>query len=270
MNGPAKRQKETIVKKGLLHLAENLFIERLDAQEVHLPQIMEDLDFSIRSLFYHGMEQRLFDFFQIKPNMRILDLGCGTGFLTEWLYRTYPDHELEIVGVDLQEVLLSKATERANAASFPIVYMRGDAHALSFADDSFDLIVSHTLIKWVEEPKRVLSEMYRVLKQDGLLCIGERILPPVFLSKDRIDQIVQRKTESMMNSIPHPQIALELPERLNQMGMRGVDCIAFSVPTRMGKTGEALRNFESKIGTPGNREQVRLFIHQLLWASGRK
>ncbi|WP_336360884.1 class I SAM-dependent methyltransferase [Haladaptatus sp. ZSTT2] len=85
------------------------------------------------------------------PNRRrVLDVGCGTGELTSVLDAASP---AEVVGVDRDPDLLAHLTGPA---------VRGDALALPFADDTFDLVVCQALLINLPDPAAAVHEFGRV------------------------------------------------------------------------------------------------------------
>jgi len=95
----------------------------------------------------------------------ILDLGCGTGEIAARLAEMFPGASL--VGVDLEEPHLERA--RAKCAPFGerVRFQTGDALALPFADDRFDLVVCRHVLQAVPDAARVLAEIKRVLRPGG-------------------------------------------------------------------------------------------------------
>jgi 2-polyprenyl-6-hydroxyphenyl methylase/3-demethylubiquinone-9 3-methyltransferase len=93
---------------------------------------------------------------------RVLDLGCGGGFLSNYL----AERGHAVTGVDTTAENLAVA--RANDATRSAVYELGDARALPYARASFDVVCAMDLLEHVEEPERVIAEASRVLAPGGL------------------------------------------------------------------------------------------------------
>ena len=112
-------------------------------------------------------EQALFERYALEGDVRILDLGCGTGEISRRLARRYP--RASITGIDILEGNLALA--RAANAGFEarVHYEAGDAFALAHAGASFDLVVCRHLSQSVPEFPRVLDEIGRVLRPGGWL-----------------------------------------------------------------------------------------------------
>ena len=93
---------------------------------------------------------------------RVLDLGCGAGFLSNYLAAR--GHQ--VTGIDTTAENLPVA--RANDGSHSVRYELGDACALPYADGSFDVVCAMDLLEHVEEPERVIAEASRLLAPGGL------------------------------------------------------------------------------------------------------
>lgn len=102
----------------------------------------------------------------------VLEVGCGTGPVCRVLAQ-WPNVK-RVVGMDASPALLAKARTLAAGLS-GLEFEEGDAKSLRFADDSFDVIVLHTILTHVPGPETILAEAYRVLKPGGALglCDGD-------------------------------------------------------------------------------------------------
>ncbi|MBY7144890.1 methyltransferase domain-containing protein [Virgibacillus sp. NKC19-3] len=99
----------------------------------------------------------------------VLDVGCGTGFLSMLLAKQ--GHQ--VIGVDVASSMLEKARQKAKERGHSIDFHMEDAESLSFKDASFDLVINRFLISNISNPNSALSEWKRVLKADGKLAIIE-------------------------------------------------------------------------------------------------
>ena len=102
----------------------------------------------------------------LRAGMRVLELGCGTGYFTRELARS----EAEIVAVDLSPELLEIA--KAHSSTPNIRYEIQNACALRCADAVFDSVVGSSVLHHLDI-KKALPEIYRVLKQDGRIYFTE-------------------------------------------------------------------------------------------------
>jgi 2-polyprenyl-6-hydroxyphenyl methylase/3-demethylubiquinone-9 3-methyltransferase len=99
---------------------------------------------------------------KLNPGCKLLDLGCGAGFLTNVLAQ----EGYQVTGVDISASSLNVA--RNEDATQGVDYLQGDVHELPFADESFDAVSALDLLEHVGEPKQVIKEAARVLKPGGL------------------------------------------------------------------------------------------------------
>jgi SAM-dependent methyltransferase len=95
----------------------------------------------------------------------VLDVGCGTGEMTERLAAKYP--KASFTGIDLIESHLDLARERCARFGPRTRFQVGDALALPFDDASFDYVVCRHLIQAVPDATQVLREIRRVLRSGG-------------------------------------------------------------------------------------------------------
>jgi SAM-dependent methyltransferase len=90
----------------------------------------------------------------------ILEVGCGTGVIAgELAYLT----SARVMGLDLDRAMLAFARRHERR----VTYVQGDAHALPFSDESFDVVVCHYLLLWLEDPLQGVREMARVARAGG-------------------------------------------------------------------------------------------------------
>lgn len=119
----------------------------------------------------------------IKPGHRILDLACGTGTLTLMLKQREPG--AEVIGIDGDPKILGIARNKAQARNAAIRFDKGMSFSLPYADGSFDRVVSSLFFHHLSDDnkRRTLSEVARVLKEDGELHIADWGRPANLLMK---------------------------------------------------------------------------------------
>ncbi|HSB75132.1 MAG TPA: class I SAM-dependent methyltransferase [Terriglobales bacterium] len=106
-----------------------------------------------------------------QPGMQALDLACGTGEPAISLGSAV-GAQGRVVGIDVNSQLLEIARERAALRNLSqICFQQADAHALPFADGSFDLVTSRFGVMFFEDIGRALSEARRVLRPHGRIAL---------------------------------------------------------------------------------------------------
>ncbi|WP_457753517.1 class I SAM-dependent methyltransferase [Thermococcus sp.] len=101
---------------------------------------------------------------------RVLDLACGVGgfsFLLE-------DYGFEVVGVDVDEIMLQKANKYKEERHSSVVFIKADARSLPFEENSFDyvLFIGDNVVHFTpSELNQVFKEIWRVLSKEGLFLL---------------------------------------------------------------------------------------------------
>lgn len=107
-------------------------------------------------------------FNRLRP-ARVLDLGCGCGDYAIHLTRS----GAKVTGLDLSCEMLSIANAAASSQGLELDLREFDIRLpLPFEDESFDLVLSSTVLHYVEDLEPVLSEASRVLKPNGSLLLS--------------------------------------------------------------------------------------------------
>jgi SAM-dependent methyltransferase len=96
---------------------------------------------------------------------RVIDLGCGTGYVSAWLSRMGGDP----IGVDNSSAQLSSARRLQHQFDLHFPLVHGDAEHLPFADQSFDFAISEYGAAIWCDPYRWIPEAARVLRSGGRL-----------------------------------------------------------------------------------------------------
>ena len=103
----------------------------------------------------------------IQPAERVLEVGVGTGLCLP----LYPAH-CEITAIDVSDAMLQKAAARVKDQGLANVkLLQMDAGAMTFADDSFDLVIAAYVVTAVPDYRKLMSEMVRVSRPGGRLVL---------------------------------------------------------------------------------------------------
>ncbi|MBI3152275.1 MAG: methyltransferase domain-containing protein, partial [Chloroflexi bacterium] len=138
-------------------------------------------------------KRRLIQRANIRPNQRVLDLGCGTGTLTVMLKQSAP--EAQIIGMDGDEEVLAIARAKAEQAQMDIAWDYGLAYDLPYPDNSFDIVVSSLVIHHLvsADKVRAFREVRRILRPDGWFHILDFGRP--FSPLTRFQSVVMKNLE---------------------------------------------------------------------------
>jgi SAM-dependent methyltransferase len=107
---------------------------------------------------------------QLKGNERVLDVACGPGYIAEAFARA----AREAIGVDLTAAMVAIAEERTKKRGVSNVSFRiGDVQHLPFGDEEFDVVVCRLALHHMPEPERVVKEMARVCRVEGIVLVED-------------------------------------------------------------------------------------------------
>ena len=140
---------------------------------------------------------RLVRFAGITPDMRVLDVGCGTGVVAITAARL----GARVEAIDLTPQLLERARENARIAKVDIEFREADAEQLPFRDGEFDIVVSQFAHMFAPRPEVAISQMLRVLRPGGTIAFST--WPPELLV-GRTMQLASRYMPPPPPGIPSP------------------------------------------------------------------
>jgi len=108
------------------------------------------------------------EFFQ--PGASVLDVGCGPGTITvDIAGRVAPGR---VVGLDAAADVIAKASTLGDGID-TVEFVVGDAYALDYADNSFDVVHSHQTLQHLARPVDALRELRRVVKPGGVVAVRD-------------------------------------------------------------------------------------------------
>ena len=103
----------------------------------------------------------------IKENKKILDVGCGSGFIASEMTKRYNLDRKNFYLIDIDNYLIFPENKGMNFFSSDISFSK-----LPFANDSFDIVLSSQVIEHLENPFNYLREIERVLKPGGYFILS--------------------------------------------------------------------------------------------------
>lgn len=142
-------------------------------KEIQEPQEFLEHYLSLYQTFYE--RKRVSAITKLLPkvrNQKILDVGCGGGFYS---FMVAKRGARDIVGIDLEEVCVRAS--RVNIFGNVNILIDGvvaDSTNLPFSAENFDLVLCIDVIEHVEEDRKLIQELFRVLKPCGFLVISSQ------------------------------------------------------------------------------------------------
>ena len=156
----------------------------------------------------------------IRPGMRILDIGCGSGDVS-FLAADLVGPTGRVVGVDLAAAAVRRASDRAQAANRSNVsFVEGDPLEMEFTD-RFDAVVGRLVMMYLPDPVVALRRLARHLHPGGLVVVQEidmescRSMPPSPL----LEQCVRWINQTFAMTSARLQMGLELHATFVQAGL---------------------------------------------------
>jgi len=126
----------------------------------------------------------------IREGMRILELGCGTGYFTRELART----GAMIDAVDISPELLAAAREHCPTVN--VTFQIQNAYALEYEDSVFDAVVGSSVLHHLAI-EQALTQIYRVLRPRGTICFTEpNMLNPQIAIQKNVPAVKRRLGDS--------------------------------------------------------------------------
>ena len=115
----------------------------------------------------------------LTAGMKVLELGCGTGFFTREIVKT----GAQVTAIDVSPELLTQAGREVTAEN--VVFKVDNAYEMSFNDDEFDSVIGSSVLHHLDID-RALAEIFRVLKRGGKACFTEpnMLHPQIALQKN--------------------------------------------------------------------------------------
>ena len=118
----------------------------------------------------------------IEQNGTILDIGMGTGWLTNKIKFYFPTSK--VVGLDFAEGMIERAKDQNEG--FDII--QADANVLPFRDNTFDIIISNLSFQWIQDLPQAFRLCHSTLRQDGALVFtmfGYHTFDELFISLEK-------------------------------------------------------------------------------------
>jgi SAM-dependent methyltransferase len=226
-SGPARRREPL---KGSLQVAEAYNNSALTAER-HPEIFRSDM---AKAIYIHGTNRseqarlkllnaltngQFINFLDIEETSSVLEVGSGLGMLAQAVARLVPRGE--IYGVEYSPEQLA----RAESPLPNLRFVQGDAHALGFEDNRFDVVYCRYVLEHLAGPLQALREMYRVLKPGGRVFVQENnILANVLYPEcPRFDALWRRFSILQERLGGDALIGKKLLPLLKQAGFEGIE-----------------------------------------------
>jgi arsenite methyltransferase len=118
----------------------------------------------------------IFEHLELRPNLRVLDLGTGTGTPLFELAQMH-GASCHFIGLDVWTAGLQRAAHKLDVYALDYVQLvEGSGERLPFPSGSFDLIVGNVVLNNLPRLGRVLRECHRIMKSDARLVMTTNLV----------------------------------------------------------------------------------------------
>jgi ubiquinone/menaquinone biosynthesis C-methylase UbiE len=147
---------------------------------------------------------RFVDAVQAGPETTILDVACGPGIVTVGIAAK----ARAVVAFDLTPEMLLQARERCTKAGLTNVrFEQGNATDLPFPDGRFDGVVTRLSVHHFATPRRVLDEIFRVLKPSGMFVLADVVSSEIAEESELQNAIEVLRDPSHVRMLPASELA---------------------------------------------------------------
>lgn len=159
---------ENFTHKNHVDILENSFLKLLDVKSFDYETKIWGWEKPSSSFLNHQRQNFLYLSSEVKKlgknkKIRILDLGCGGGGLVKALKKTYP--ALEFYACDLSKNAINRAKKKSLGVKF---YANDIEKKLPFKNNFFDLVYMNSVLDHLENPKKGIEEVSRILRKKGI------------------------------------------------------------------------------------------------------
>lgn len=199
----------------------------------------------------------------IQPGQRVVDFGCGPGFLSLALADLVGDTG-HVYGLDINSEFVRRSTARVaennkqDAATF--LHLTGDA--LPLENGSVDRVICKNVLEYVPDLEGTLLELKRILNNDGKILVIDSDWGFVVVEPWSADH-VKKFFSAASAAFKEPNIGRKLPSALKQAGFQDIDVTIRPFIDRQGAGMAVLNNMTGYIRTFGTMDPAEL---KAMWA----
>lgn len=197
-------------------------------------------------LAYHPGLEPILRPLDLRPGLRVLDVGSGPGHTTfELARRVAPGGKVtgpvgKVTGIDINAEFIRRSTVRARDAKLDAVFVLSAFPPLPFPDGSFDRVWCKNVLEYVDSAADTVAEMARVTARGGLVVAVDSDWDMIALeigptARERVDRIL---AASKAVAINEPRIGRQLHGLFRAAGLEdvkveilaGADTVGRSLP----------------------------------------
>jgi ubiquinone/menaquinone biosynthesis C-methylase UbiE len=159
---------------------------------------------------------------RIRAGAEVLSVGCGPGVILRQVCAL--DGSIRATGLDISDERVQEAKQR-NSQNAQANFVRGDAQAMDFASNRFDLVYSRMLLEYLKDKEGAVGEMVRVCKRGGTVFLQD--LDGQLLWHYPEDPAVQGTVEKVVRALAatgfDPFVGRKLFSLAHKAGLKNID-----------------------------------------------
>ncbi|WP_268810955.1 methyltransferase domain-containing protein [Caballeronia choica] len=212
------------------------------------------------SVRYMSMLHEYLDLIDFGGAEQVLALGCGTGVEVREVVKRQNFHG-KVTAIDISAELISRAKALAASEGLGerIEWLVEDAQNLNLTTGVFDVVIAHTLVSHVPQPKKVLEQAARVVRPGGTVVIFDGDYATLTFGPDR-----EMDDRIITALIANPRVMRAMPQLLRDVGLELADSRGWAL-TEIGRADfflAALQSFsillpKTGVATP---DEVQAFV----------
>jgi ubiquinone/menaquinone biosynthesis C-methylase UbiE len=159
---------------------------------------------------------------RIRAGAHVLSVGCGPGVILREVCAL--DASIQATGLDISDERVQEAKQK-NLQNAQANFVCGDAQAMDFASNSFDLVYSRMLLEYLKDKEGAVKEMVRVCKRGGAVLLQD--LDGQLLWHYPEDSVVQGTVEKVVRALAvtgfDPFVGRKLFSLAHRAGLKNID-----------------------------------------------
>jgi ubiquinone/menaquinone biosynthesis C-methylase UbiE len=171
----------------------------------------------------------------LRPGVRVVDVGCGSGELTGWMAELVGP--AEVVGVDVDLTVLAIARERWSGHRAPPRFILADAAAVPPALGRFDVVYARFLLSHQTDPLAVLRDLRALCRPGGVVAVEDVDISAMFCEprSEAFDLATALYVRAAVARGAHPRLGPRLADLFEEAGFEDVEAGAVHPAFREGE-----------------------------------
>lgn len=223
----------------------DLFQSINSMDDASIQKIVDRLEFRGNDPGFVAMREAYLDRLALDGSARVLEIGCGSGVVSRALAKR-PGFNGTIIGSDFSDALIGAAQSLAaeEGIGSRIEFRVEDSHGLEDADNTYDVVLAHTLVSHVVDPAAVIAEATRVTRPGGKIVFFDGDYASLVFGSGDAAANAEIATAMLSAIVANPHVMRTLPRLLRAAGLK-IDAL---LPHVLAEVGEA-SFFDSMVGS---------------------